>query len=323
MIPSSGRAVAIGRLIGWAAVAASIGFIGLRLGREAPWQVAAIHLQALTATVIVGMLLYGMAGFLLSSAWYHLLGAGLSSASIRWHHAVYGQTQIAKYLPGNVFHLVGRQVMGRRLGHGQARLAFASLLEAILLLLVAGVLSLPILWPWLDRELMWFLVLAGLALALVAARWLYRRHHLALCKLANSPGGIGPQAVLSLGWRLLRPVLLYVGFFFVAATILWMLATSVAEPGRPSIDLAKSVSAVALAWLIGFATPGSSAGIGVREAVLIVTLESTLGASVSGLIALALRLVSMGGDAIFFVLGLVLSPTVDSTKPIKLEDHPA
>jgi glycosyltransferase 2 family protein len=323
MIRASGKAAAMGRLIGWVAIAASIGFIGLQLGQQAPWQLAATHLRTLAAAVIAGVLLYGMAGFLLSSAWYYLLGAVPSSASIREHHAVYGRTQIAKYLPGNVFHMVGRQVMGRRLGHGQARLALASLLEVILLLLAAGLLSLPLLWPWLDPELMEVLGFAGLVLALPVARWLCRRHHLALRKLAISPGGFGLQAARSIALRLLLPALLYALFFFVTAAILWMLATSVGGPDRPSIDFATVVSAVALAWLVGFATPGSSAGIGVREAVLIAALEGTLGASVSGLIALALRMVSVGGDAMFFALAMTLADAEDLSKSMEIEDHPA
>jgi hypothetical protein len=319
MIPSSGKAVVIGRLIGWGAVAASIGFIGYQLAQQAPWRLAATHLQPLAAAVIGGVLLYGMAGFLLSSAWHCLLGAGPASASLRWHHAVYGRTQIAKYLPGNVFHLVGRQVMGRRLGHGQAELALASLLETVLLALMAGVLSLPILWRWRDHDLLWVLAPAGIVLALIVARWLLRRHHQTFCSLAE---GFGPQAVLSMGLRLLRPALLYVGFFLVTAAILWSLAMSVTDPGRASIDLATSISAVALAWLIGFVTPGSSAGIGIREAVLIATLEGTLGASMAGLIALALRMVSMGGDAFFFAVCLALAPTDLASKSIALNnDH--
>src|SRR5690606_6014743 len=109
---TSGRTVRIGRLIGWTAVAASLGFIGLQLSQHAPWQLAGAHLEGLTAAIVGGALLYGAAGFLLSSAWYQLLGADGPNASSRPHHAVYGRTQIAKYLPGNVFHLVGRQVMG-------------------------------------------------------------------------------------------------------------------------------------------------------------------------------------------------------------------
>ena len=63
---------------------------------------------------------------------------------------------------------------------------------------------------------------------------------------------------------------------------------------------------LALAWAAGFVVPGSSAGLGVREAVLIVALESTLGAEASTLVALALRLVTTAGDGVFCALALVL-----------------
>ncbi|MGH6921830.1 MAG: hypothetical protein ACREJ0_29535 [Geminicoccaceae bacterium] len=297
------------------AVAASLGFIGLQLWQHAPWRLASTHLEALAAAVIGGTLLYGLAGFLLSSAWHQLLGATRSAASIRWHHAVYGRTQIAKYLPGNVFHLVGRQVMGRRLGHGQGRLAIASLLEALLLMLTAAALSLPIAWRWLDQGPLWLLAFAGPVLALIVVRCA-RRHNLALRDLAQSVDCASSPAVL----RLLRAACLYALFFLAVAAIFWMLALSVAEPGRPSIDLASSVSVVALAWLVGFATPGSSAGIGVREAVLIAALESSLGASASGLIALALRLVTIGGDVLFLTLSMALAPAGGWLKSIACGD---
>jgi len=301
VIVPSDSAVRIGRLIGWTAVAASLGFIGLQLWQHAPWRLAGAHLEALTAAVIGGALLYGVAGLLLSSAWYQLLGAGSATASLRCHHAVYGRTQIAKYLPGNVFHLVGRQVMGRRLGHGQARLALASLLEVLLLVLIAAALSLPLVWRWLDQGMLWVGAFAAPVLALIAVRWV-RRHDLAFRDLAAG----ADLDFLPADLRLLRAVVLYALFFLVVTAIFWMLALSVSGSGRPAIDLAGSVPVVALAWLVGFVTPGSSAGIGVREAVLIAALEGTLGAPASALIALALRLVTIGGDVVFLTLGLTL-----------------
>lgn len=313
MITVPAKAAALGRLIGWGAVAASLGFIGHQLWRQAPWQLAATHLQSLAAAILAGALLYGLAGFLLSSAWHHLLGGERSWPSLRRHHAVYGRTQIAKYLPGNVFHLVGRQVLGRQLGHGQALLALASVLEAGLLLLVAGTLSLPVLLPWLGGS--WWILAVAAAPALIIARWLYRRQRRALSELAAGARGSQVPAVLSMALRVLRPLCLYTVFFLMVAAILWMLAMSVGDPDRPSIGLVGSVGAVALAWLIGFATPGSSAGIGVREAVLIATLEGTLGVPVSALVALALRLVSIGGDVVFLGLSSMLAPTRGWSKP--------
>jgi glycosyltransferase 2 family protein len=304
LIAISDRAVRIGRLIGWTAVAASLGFVGLQLWRHAPWRLADAHLEALTAAIVGGALVYGVAGFLLSSAWYHLLGAGGATASIRCHHAVYGRTQIAKYLPGNVFHLVGRQVMGRRLGHGHGRLAFASLLEALLLVLVAGALSLPLVWRWLDPGALWAGAVVASVLALLAVRWARCDHQSVSCHLRAGPDQDRVGAAL----RLLGATVLYMLFFLVVAAIFWTLVLSVSEPGRPALGLAGSISVVALAWLVGFVTPGSSAGIGVREAVLIAALEGTLGAPSSALVALALRVVTICGDVVFFSLGMTIDP---------------
>jgi glycosyltransferase 2 family protein len=301
MIGSPTRLAAFGRLIGWLAVASSSGFIGLQLWQHAPWRLAGAHLGPLMMAVAGGALLYGIAGFLLSSAWYQLLGAGSATASLRCHHAVYGRTQIAKYLPGNVFHLVGRQVMGRRLGYGHGRLAVASLLEAVLLTLIAALLGLPLVWLWLDQSVWWIAAFAVPALALVGLRWAARRAP-TLRDLPDGASGGSSYAVS----RLVRAAGLYALFFFVVAAVFWILAQSVRDPGAPSMDLVGSISVVALAWLVGFVTPGSSAGIGVREAVLIAALEGTLGGPAGGLIALALRLVTVMGDLVFFSLALML-----------------
>jgi hypothetical protein len=75
--------------------------------------------------------------------------------------------------------------------------------------------------------------------------------------------------------------------------------------------------------LVGFATPGSSAGIGVREAVLIAALEGSLGAPAGGLIALALRLVTIAGDVIFFILGMMLGSADDRPRSVVLGEDPA
>jgi hypothetical protein len=137
-----------------------------------------------------------------------------------------------------------------------------------------------------------------------------------------------PRAAAPAILRLLRAGSLYILFFLVVAALLWLLALSVAETGRPSIDFADSVSAVALAWLVGFATPGSAAGIGVREAILIAALQGPLGASASTLVALALRLVTIAGDVLFFLLSIALVPTDAWAKPATVandlgqEEHP-
>lgn len=310
----SGKAASLSRLLGWSSIVLSFGFVGLQLWRHAPWQLAAEHLQPLAINIAIGSLVYGLAGLLLSTAWRQLLGPGISTAPIRCYHAIYGRTQIAKYLPGNLFHFVGRQVMGRRLGYGQARLALASLQEAVLLVLVAGGLALPMVWRWVDGASLWLLGVAALAIVVIGSR-LLPKQILAVEKLGNSADWPRSGAMLPVMLRILYAGSLYAGFFAVIAAIFWTLSLTVAGYRPQSLDLATSVSVVALAWVTGFVTPGSSAGIGVREAVLIAALEGSLGVEASALTAIALRLVSICGDVIFFAGSMAVSPSAGSTKP--------
>ena len=292
---------ALARLTGWLVVALALGFLGHGLWLSAPWRLAAARSAELALAIGAGMLAYGLAGFLLAEAWRHLLGAGASVAP-RWHyHALYGRTQIAKYLPGNCFHFVGRQLLGHRLGHGHGALALASLAETALLLAVAGALALPLLGPELaqafGRSPVWpvlAVVLAGVGLMVVIVRPSGPRHDRALPRTL--------AALRSLAPCLWRAGLLHLAFFAVGGLILWTVAAAARAPSAPAMDLLTAVAAMALGWWAGFIVPGAAAGLGVREAVLVLTLEPHLGADGAVLVALALRMITVLGDLLFFGL---------------------
>jgi glycosyltransferase 2 family protein len=283
------RALRHGRLLarwlGWLAVAGSLGFVGLRLWQSDAWALASGQLAPLLAAVVGSALIYGLSGFLLSAGWRQVL---VGQGPARGYHAVYGRTQIAKYLPGNCFHIVGRQVLGRALGHSQGALALASLLEAVLLLALAAMLATPLARSWLGG---WALLLppaaaGALALSCAVPRLL--------------PAGWTPPGAL----RLLQAAACYGAFFIVAGSLLWLLAVTLA--GETRLTPLTAVSALALAWIAGFVVPGSSAGLGVRETVLILALDGALDAQAGATVALALRLVTTLGDGVFCALALRL-----------------
>jgi hypothetical protein len=210
---------------------------------------------------------------------------------------LYGRTQIAKYLPGNCFHFVGRQLLGRRLGHGHGALVLASLAETALLLAVAGLLSLPLLAPELAHALGDAPVWPAGAMALGAV---------GLIVAIVRPGAAAAWRTLGLlrSWapRLAAAGLLHLAFFAVGGLILWMLGAAARGPGALALDLPGAVATLALGWWVGFVVPGAAAGVGVREAVLVLTLEHHLGADGALLVALALRVVTILGDLLFFGL---------------------
>ena len=292
----------VGRLFGWLVVALALGFLGHQLWLGNPLALAGAHAGELALAVAAGTLVYALAGLALAEAWRQLLGPGPAAAYPRQHRILYGRTQIAKYLPGNVFHLVGRQVLGRRLGHAQGALALASLAEAVSLLLVAGALALPLVWSGIARlpamPPAWLVVVAaGLITAGVAA---------ALAGLGGrirDRAGVTPRiGERSRRWapRVLRAGLLHTLFFVVAGLVLWAVAAAIQDPARPALGPIVAISTMAAAWWAGFVAPGSSAGVGVREAVLVLALAPHVGSDGAVLVALALRLVTTLGDLLFF-----------------------
>jgi hypothetical protein len=64
-----------------------------------------IELACLTAA-------YGICGSILALAWRQLLGWHGVRVARAWSVRAYGTSQLAKYIPGNIFHLAGRQAMG-------------------------------------------------------------------------------------------------------------------------------------------------------------------------------------------------------------------
>jgi len=57
-------------------------------------------------------LAYCAASVLLARAWWYLLAFLEVKADWRWALKTYGQSQLARYVPGNIFHLAGRQALG-------------------------------------------------------------------------------------------------------------------------------------------------------------------------------------------------------------------
>ena len=284
----------LGRVLGWLVVALALGFVGARLWQGGAWDLVRPRLGLLLLATTGGALLYGLAGFLLSAAWREILAAERPPGPAAAYHAVYGRTQIAKYLPGNCFHFVGRQVLGPALGHSQAALALASLVEGILLLAVAASLALPLALPRFGG---WTLVLpagALAALALVSATP-------GLARVRFQPDGGTYRAS-----RLLRALVLQAAFFAAAGGVLWLLAALLVAPPAAAPGPLTTIGALALAWAAGFVTPGAAAGVGVREAVLMVALDGPLGPEASAVVALAFRLVTTAGDGMFCAFALTL-----------------
>ncbi|MEQ8900590.1 MAG: lysylphosphatidylglycerol synthase domain-containing protein [Roseovarius sp.] len=264
---------------GFALVAASLAY----LGREILVYHDSLSLHSLPVAIWTRLaalgFVYGAAMLFLAEQWHRIIGLfGEEPRRRTWPS--YTSTLVARYLPGNVFHIVGRMAWLRRGGLSDSALLRSSALELALTPVAAGILLLPFL-PFLPQPIpIISFVIAAFILIAVAA-------HPRLRSLAFS-------------WlpRLAPALIFGLAFMAVLAGVFVAVANAV-SPVAP-----QSAVAVALgAWLAGYATPGAPGGIGVREATIVVLLSQTISPESAVLVALLFRGVTIVGDVVCFLLG--------------------
>jgi len=210
-------------------------------------------------------LLYGAANTLLGTGWWLLLRRGGEQAGLRWAVRTYGVAQLAKYLPGNIFHLAGRQALGLSEGLSGKRLAASMMWELALCAGAGACLGLLVL---------------PMPFGLIAA------------------GGAAVAAALTLRrWRFDLAFLCFLAFLALAGAV-FALLVAVLGPGQGWIAIA---GAYGLAWLAGLVVPGAPAGLGVREAVLMVLLAGHADPAQTAEAAILGRMVTLGGDLAFYL----------------------
>lgn len=247
----------------------------------------------------------------ISIGWSLLAAPGRSLRCLPISSEIVLLSQAARYLPGNVGHLVGRVMLTtRHLGVG-AKLGSALVsIELMLSLACAGLLSasaLPQLAPlvpgWLaDLLTQPWAVIAGMlaviagicVLGIIARRWL---------KIAFPP--IGTLLVASI---------FYAAALVVGGVSLWLL---LGVEHAVHVGFGLALLAYTTSWLAGFITPGAPSGLGVREFILIRLLAPVMGEPQALLAAAMLRLCSVCADVIAFAIGFGLMRLNSKRHPAK------
>ncbi len=196
--------------------------------------------------------------------WGWLLQAFGRSAPWGWVLRTYLVTNVAKYLPGNVWHFYGRIQAAGRVGVPWPAAAASVLLEPLLMAagaLLLGVLASDRAWWWLQAALA-IGVLVGVhprvinpVLQRLGRKKLQTDATHQPAQLQRYP--IGPL-LGETGFLLWR------GAGFLAA----LAAFSSIDP----LDLPRLASGFGLAWLLGLVVPGAPGGVGVFEAAAIALL---------------------------------------------------
>lgn len=228
--------------------------------------------------ILVLILIYGAANMLLARAWWQLLRFLQANAGWGWAWRTYGVCMLAKYVPGNIFHLAGRQAMGMAAGFPGWMLAKASLWELGLITL-AGAIFFFLSSHLLLSTMPFFVALLAFAGAFFLAEVMLGRW-------------LGSSVAGAFAWQV--AFLIVSGLVFLG--ILALTESQVLDP----ILLPGLCGAYVVAWLAGLVTPGAPAGVGVRELVLFFLLKGYVAETDLLLAVVVARMVTVAGDLGFF-----------------------
>jgi uncharacterized membrane protein YbhN (UPF0104 family) len=239
--------------------------------------------------LLLALGLYLITYVLMSTAWFVLArgcGARIGYRLLAWAYLV---SQIGKYLPGNVGHLLGRAFLARNRGVPVDVSGIAMSLE-LTGVLAAGALFATmagILGPTSGDFSAVPIAAAVLALVLLAAVLFVSRR-----RLGGRPSLTRPFAVA---------LACYLPVFALLAAANTILLGAASGP-----LILQVAAAVVLSWLVGFMVPGAPAGLGLREMSFYALLAGSFPGPTVLFAAAGMRLVTLTGDGIAWFVGLAL-----------------
>ena len=283
--------------------------------------------------IVLCALLWSCGAPLLALAWHGLLaGIGVSKPR-RELFGIIGITQFAKYVPGNVAQYIGRAGMSLVRGIAPRPLAVTMLLETLLVIAAAvvmgvgtGALSDVGLTVVHLHDAQLALIAALVALVIAGLLLLRRVAPPLLRRFAPKYASVLDGALLPPRLRLAQAFALYCGMY-VCMGIGLILLTRFLMPGAPH-DYWLLIAVFALAWVVGFVTPGAPGGMGVREGLMLLMLAPIYPAATASVLIVALRIATTLGDVLILAIGFLVLPgrshvsSATTTWPIRLRPAP-
>ena len=287
-------------------------FIIVRI-RSVNWEIlSGIHSGFLIGSLAIGSLITLCGLLALSLQWRALLRAS-SDQKTKTATAmrIYLVSNSAKYLPGNIGHLLSRNTFRSSLNTGHVQIAAASVVElafvilaAVGLVVISSAVSTRSLVevPGVSEKLTTFFLLVISCIVVAAAILFLLRKNKWLQKFLGAAGTMLP-AILK---KAPLALTVYAVYFLAIGTYTYLLLIEV-NGLHPSINsYTTGIFAVTLSWLAGLVTPGAPAGIGVRETVMLLLLRGEFSEPSIIICSVLVRISSVIADVAGLAIGLSL-----------------
>ena len=275
-------------------------FFLLKTLKERFAEIATVRIEStgwlmLIISLIITLLAHIWSGWV----WTWILAIFQQSLGLAKGIRVYLITNIAKYLPGNVWHFYGRiNAVSQKRGSLSAA-TFSVLLEPLLMAASALLIAIFSTALGLVKTDLNFTIYLGQLLVLMAVLVGIHPRILnpLLDRLSRSKGKVILEQKTELTTYPFLPFLGEIGFVLfrgLGFIFAFMVLQSIAFSQIPSV-----ISAFSIAWLLGLIVPGAPGGVGVFEATAIALLDESQFPPANVLIVVALyRVISILAEAI-------------------------
>lgn len=212
----------------------------------------------------------------------------------RWGLQVYLKTNLAKYLPGNVWHFYGRIRTINQAGVSIGAATLSVLLEPLLMASAALLIALVN----AQQEHLWLQIIS-LVVVLVGVHPRILNPVIRQFRKMKLKGE-NPEVIAAGGFKIyhypIKPFLGQIGFVLLRSTgfILAVLALTSIQLNQIPVLL----SAFSLAWLLGLVIPGAPGGLGIFEATALTLLNQQFSPGILLSAVAIYRLISVLAEAI-------------------------
>jgi len=233
------------------------------------WQING-WLLTLSFIILLGHRFFGAAGWYLA---VRILIPKRKMPRFKQLLKVYSISNLASYIPGTYWSILGRIYLSRELGFSTTLSSASIIIETILVVFSGMIMTLPVL-PTLAPGQTWVIILGLCIMIILVIIGVNNRFINFLASIYSRITKKNVPEINSNSPQLLLLLLTYILVWVPLGISLFLLTRAIYS--LSSINVFFMIGYFASAWLIGFFVPVAPAGLGVREAVLVFFLHQAL-----------------------------------------------
>lgn len=232
-------------------------------------------------------------------------------------YSIYSKSNLYKYIPGNIFQFVGRQVLAVEYRIEHNIVALSTIFDIGIQFLTGITVSFLFLGRYAIEQLYLYGIkpleqykIVGIILLILLFLFIFLLRK-QICKIFDKYKKI---IDLNLFKYLFQCFLLYSVFFLFYAITYLVLLVTIFDVSFNLNSIVLTIGASIFSWVIGFVVPGAPGGIGIREVVMIAVSGNVVDRDIIVVSIIIFRFVTLMSDIIIFVSSILIKSILERYK---------